>query len=802
MNSGTGSNLNGVWGSSGSDVFAVGADGTIVHYDGATWTPMSSGTSAELFSVWGSNSDNIFAVGYDDFSPLSFDDTIVHYDGATWTPIPIRWGAKLHGVWGSSSSDVYAVSSGGIILHYDGTTWTPIPSGTSVSLGAVWGSSSSDIFAVGYDLSAEGGPGTVLHYDGATWTRMLGGISVALGDVWGSSGSDVFAVGGGGIILHYNGTTWTYLPSGTSGYLAGVWGSSGSDVFAVGEYGTILHYDGATWAPMPSGTYASLYGVWGSSSSDVFAVGGYGTILHYDGATWTPMPSGTSARLTGVWGSSSSDVFAVGGDGFAGDGTVLHYNGNTWTAMVSGHYSFYDVWGSSGSDVFVVGVQLVSLGGRYEARILHYDGSTWKLMWSPDLNYSLSLYSIWGSSSSDVFAVGWEFIKGGAILHYNGTTWIPMTSGTSVALNDVWGSSGDDVFAVGSNGVILHYDGSTWTRLTSGTSNGLAGVWEGSGSNVFAVGDVGTILHYSVPVATGDFYTTTEDSVLEVAAPGILGNDSDADYNNLTIASHTPPSGGALTLNGDGAFVYQPRANFCGQDHFTYTLSDSMMGTATANVILDVACVNDPPVAGDDEYATSEDCVLKVAAPGVLRNDSNVESDRLTVISSGPPGTGTLTLPVYGILTLNEDGAFTYQPMFNFCGEDRYAYSVRSIGGIDTGALTIHVTCVNDPPSLGAITGLPNLVPVGAAISVTVTFTDPDRGDIFIASWDWGDGATSPGVIEPTAQLVTGSHTGYAPGVYTVRLVLFDQAGARSNEVTAEVVVAAINRLYLPLVNR
>jgi hypothetical protein len=33
-----------------------------------------------------------------------------------------------------------------------------------------------------------------------------------------------------------------------------------------------------------------------------------------------------------------------------------------------------------------------------------------------------------------------------------------------------------------------------------------------------------------------------------------------------------------------------------------------------------------------------------------------------------------------------------------------------------------------------------------------------------------------------------------------VRLVLFDQAGARSNEVTAEVVVTAINPLYLPLV--
>jgi PKD repeat protein len=91
-------------------------------------------------------------------------------------------------------------------------------------------------------------------------------------------------------------------------------------------------------------------------------------------------------------------------------------------------------------------------------------------------------------------------------------------------------------------------------------------------------------------------------------------------------------------------------------------------------------------------------------------------------------------------------------------------------------------------------------VPVGATISVTAPFTDPDRDETFTAIWDWGDGATSPGVVDLTAQLVVGSHPCDQPGVYSVRLVLFDRAGARSNEVTAEVVVAVIQPLYLPLV--
>ena len=42
MTSGTTEELNGVWGSSGSDVFAVGYDGLILHYNGSSWTSMTS----------------------------------------------------------------------------------------------------------------------------------------------------------------------------------------------------------------------------------------------------------------------------------------------------------------------------------------------------------------------------------------------------------------------------------------------------------------------------------------------------------------------------------------------------------------------------------------------------------------------------------------------------------------------------------------------------------------------------------------------------------------------------------------
>jgi hypothetical protein len=80
-------------------------------------------------------------------------------------------------------------------------------------------------------------------------------------------------------------------------------------------------------------------------------------------------------------------------------------------------------------------------------------GAEWE--WQNPLPTNNSLQGVWGSSGSDVFAVG----SGGTILHYDGTGWSAMSSGTNGLLGGVWGSSGSDVFAVGLHGTILHYGG-------------------------------------------------------------------------------------------------------------------------------------------------------------------------------------------------------------------------------------------------------------------------------------------------------------------------------------------------------
>ena len=133
--------------------------------------------------------------------------------------------------------------------------------------------------------------------------------------------------------------------------------------------------------------------------------------------------------------------------------------------------SLYGVWGSSDSDVYAVGWEF------FDDALLHYDGSTW--------------------SSMNRGAGHWAR---GLILHYDGCSWSSMDSGTSYWLRGVWGSSNRNVFAVGWNGTIMHYDGRRWSNMSSGVTDDLIWIWGIPDSDVFAVGMEGAILHH-IPVS-------------------------------------------------------------------------------------------------------------------------------------------------------------------------------------------------------------------------------------------------------------------------------------------------------------
>jgi hypothetical protein len=83
------------------------------------------------------------------------------------------------------------------------------------------------------------------------------------------------------------------------------------------------------------------------------------------------------------------------------------------------------------------------------------------------------------------------------------------------------------------------------------------------------------------PVAVDDSYSTGVGTPLSIAAPGVLGNDTDADGDPLTAVPVSTPAHGTLTLDASGALTYTPASGYVGSDSFTYKAND---GQADSNV--------------------------------------------------------------------------------------------------------------------------------------------------------------------------------------------------------------------------
>jgi hypothetical protein len=160
-----GNGLNALWGDRTGQLFAVGSGGTILHFDGARWTLEDSGTGSTLLAVWGSSASDVWAAGSWE---SGVGTVLLHRTGGRWTNAnPAGGNIELRGLWGAGPADVWAVGSGGMIYHHDGAAWSQVTSpvaSTTTVLSSVWGSSSTDVWAVGDGA-------VVLHWDGVAWNR-------------------------------------------------------------------------------------------------------------------------------------------------------------------------------------------------------------------------------------------------------------------------------------------------------------------------------------------------------------------------------------------------------------------------------------------------------------------------------------------------------------------------------------------------------------------------------------------------------------------------------------------------------
>ena len=492
-----------IWGASPNDIYTVGLNGFVGHYDGVLWSEVDF---SGVVGPWGFQGMFGFA---DSLHLVGDNGLIMKESGAGLVAEGAGSQSNLKKVWGKSPSDLYAVGENGTLLHNGGQGWTSETIGVINGLNGVWGAGSFEVVAVG-------DAGTILRKLDGLWTQETSGTSFALNDVWGSGSKNTWAAGESGTIVKFDGSSWNSENTNSLQSLNSIYGSSSEDIWAVGLGGSILHYDGFQWSDVSSIITQEWFDVWAPGDGTAILVGDLGLLIRGDGVTWSEMshPMGSEAIQT-IWGRSPTDIYA------AGDGFILHYDGNeagVWTLYSSTVElgTWRGICGSSADNMLVVG----SLG-----RVIRWNGKSWgKVPVEPETAatadapaeyYKEQLHGCWAVDKDIAWAVG----EGGLILELVEGEFKKSENLIPVSLRDVFAFSKDLVFAVGIEGVILSSRGigSTWLPIYSGTVAGLFGIFGTTLEDITVAGDLGTIQRF---IPFYDALGTSAPTVVEEAEEG------------------------------------------------------------------------------------------------------------------------------------------------------------------------------------------------------------------------------------------------------------------------------------------
>jgi VCBS repeat-containing protein len=271
------------------------------------------------------------------------------------------------------------------------------------------------------------------------------------------------------------------------------------------------------------------------------------------------------------------------------------------------------------------------------------------------------------------------------------------------------------------------------------------------------------------PVAANDTYATADNIPLNTATDpaiaGVLANDSDPDGDAISVVvskSDTVSQFGAtVTMQTSGEFVYDPRASSVlralqvGQtlsDTFTYTMADASGAEKRGTVTVAINGANSAPTPTPDQYATAENAVLTIAAPGVLTNDTDADSASLSTVAQ------TVTSTLGATVIVGADGGFSYDPKGSLTlrtldtgesSQDTFTYQVTDgAGGMAAGAVTVTVTGISDPPNQNPtvredVNGDGIVSPIDPLILINWINAHPGTSTI-------PEGLTKPPYLDPT----------------------------------------------------
>ncbi len=269
------------------------------------------------------------------------------------------------------------------------------------------------------------------------------------------------------------------------------------------------------------------------------------------------------------------------------------------------------------------------------------------------------------------------------------------------------------------------------------------------------------------PVAVNDSAVVPENIATTI---GVLSNDTDPDGDSLRVNGVGTTGNGTLSISSNSV-VYTPNTGFTGADTFTYTITD---GSLTDSALVAVT-VNGAPTPADDAATTTQGVAVSV---DVLSNDTDPESDTLSIQSVNPAGNGVVSVVTGQIL-------YTPNPTFN--GLDTFTYFVTDGVQAVSATVAVTVTNINDPPkAVNDLTTTDEDVPV--MINVLGNDTDPDADFLsIVATGPAGNGVST--VISGTMVLYTPNANYAGTDVFTYTI----SDGALTDGASVTVIVNALN---------
>ena len=181
------------------------------------------------------------------------------------------------------------------------------------------------------------------------------------------------------------------------------------------------------------------------------------------------------------------------------------------------------------------------------------------------------------------------------------------------------------------------------------------------------------------PIANSLTQTFNEDTVAKITLTA-----TDADNDKLTYKLATLPTNGTVALVGNSA-TYIPKANFNGQDSFTFKANDGKVDSAAATVKLVINPVNDAPIASPQTIKLNEDTITNIPLPAT---DVDNEPLKFSIDQETE----------HGVLSVNNNIA-TFTPDPNYNGTDSFTFKASDkVSSSATVKISLIINPINDAP--------------------------------------------------------------------------------------------------------